>query len=355
MKNYDIALYPGDGIGREVVPEAVKSLDAASAACGFGLNYSEFDWGCDYYEKKGKVAPDDYLDTLRGFDAIYLGALGDPERLPDHVTLRPLIEIRQSFDQYACLRPAALLPGVVTPLADRQAGEIDILVLRENSEGEYLDVGGFFKRQFEDGVAVQVAMHSRKGIERVLRYGFELAGQRRKRLTMTTKSNALKYGMVFWDDVFEQVKQDYPDIRADKCHVDALAMNFVRWPDKYDVVVASNLFGDILSDLAGAISGGLGLAPSANVNPEKDFPSLFEPVHGSALDIAGKNMANPIAAIRSAAMMLDFLGEREAAILMDRAVESSLESGSAKTADLGGTATTVEVGDDVAGRLREDG
>lgn len=351
MKYYNIALYPGDGIGQEVVPEAVKSLDAVSAACGFGLNYSQFGWGCDYYEHKGKVVPDDYLDIMRKFDAIFLGALGDPARLPDHITLHPLIEIRQSFDQYACLRPANLLPGVATPLAERKAGDIDMLVLRENSEGEYLDVGGFLKRQREEGVAVQVALHSRKGVERILRYGFELALERRKRLTMTTKSNALKYGMVFWDDIFEEVKQDYADVQADKCHVDALAMNFVRRPDKYDVVVASNLFGDILSDLAGAISGGLGLAPSANVNPQKLFPSLFEPVHGSALDIAGKNMANPIGAIRSAAMMLDFLGEREAATTIDRAVESSLESGFARTADLGGSATTTDVGDDIAARI----
>ncbi len=351
MKIYKIALYPGDGIGMEVVPEAVKTLDAVSQACGFGLEYCEFDWGCGYYDREGKVVPDDYLDVLSGFDAIFLGALGDPDHLADHITLKPLIEIRQSFDQYACIRPATLMPGVATPLVGRQAKEIDMLVLRENSEGEYLDVGGFLKRQTPDGVAVQVALHSRKGIERVLRYGFKLAQQRRGRLTMTTKSNALKYGMVFWDDVLEEVKQDYPDIEADKCHVDALAMNFVRCPQQYDVVVASNLFGDILSDLAGAITGGLGLAPSANVNPEKRFPSLFEPVHGSALDIAGKNVANPIGAIRSAAMMLDFLGQRQAADMIDQAVESSLESGSAKTADLGGSATTTDVGNDIAARI----
>ncbi|MBN2291295.1 MAG: tartrate dehydrogenase [Pirellulales bacterium] len=354
MKNYNIALYPGDGIGREVVPEAIKSLDAVSDACGFKLEYTQFDWGCDYYEHKGKVVPDDYLDILSGFDAIFLGALGDPARLPDHITLRPLIEIRQSFDQYACLRPANLLPGIATPLAGRQAGDIDMLVLRENCEGEYLDVGGFFKHNREEGVAVQVALHSRKGIERILRYGFKLAEERRRHLTMTTKSNALKYGMVYWDEVFEEVRKDYPNVRADKCHVDALAMNFVRWPDKYDVVVASNLFGDILSDLAGAISGGLGLAPSASVNPQKQFPSLFEPVHGSALDIAGKNMANPIGAIRSAAMMLDFLGERTAALLIDRSVESCLKSGTARTADLGGSDTTSDMGDDIATRIRRD-
>ena len=351
MKNYCIALYPGDGIGREVIPEAVKALDVASELCGFKLKYTEFDWGCGYYDRTGKVAPDGYLDVLREFDAILLGSLGDPGRLPDHITLQPLIEIRQSFDQYACLRPALLLPGVASPLAGRDAKDIDMVIVRENSEGEYLDVGGFLRRNNRDGIAMQTALHSRKGVERVLRYGFKLALERRKQLTMTTKSNALKYGMVLWDEVFAEIQQEFPDVAADKCHVDALAMNFVRCPERYDVVVASNLFGDILSDLAGAISGGLGLAPSACVNPEKRFPSLFEPVHGSALDIAGKNLANPIGAIRSAAMMLDFLGGRRAAGMIERAVESNLENGCVRTPDLGGSSATTDVGDDIAARI----
>ena len=351
MKEYNIAIYPGDGIGREVVPEAVKALTAASEQCGFTLKYTEFDWGCEYFDRTGKVVPDAYLNVLSGFDAILLGSLGDPDHLPDHITLKPLIEIRQQFDQYACLRPAVLLPGVSSPLAAREAKDIDMVIVRENSEGEYVDVGGFFKHGGEAGIAVQTALHSRHGVERVLRYGFQLASERRKRLTMATKSNALKYGMVLWDEIFAEVQQDYANVAADKCHVDALAMNFVRCPEKYDVVVASNLFGDILSDLAGAISGGLGLVPSACVNPEKRFPSLFEPVHGSALDIAGKNLANPIGAIRSAAMMLDFLGERQAARMIDKAVESSLEDGRVRTTDLGGSAGTAEVGDDIVTRI----
>ena len=352
MEKYNIAIYPGDGIGREVIPEAVKALTAASEQCGFALKYTQFDWGCEYYDRTGMVVPDDYLDILRGFDAILLGSLGDPNRLPDHITLKPLIEIRQQFDQYACIRPAVLLPGISSPLAAREVKNIDMMIVRENSEGEYVDVGGFFKHGSNAGIAVQTALHSRHGVERVLRYGFQLASERRGRLTMATKSNALKYGMVFWDEVFAEIQQDYPNIAADKCHVDALAMNFVRCPEKYDVVVASNLFGDILSDLAGAISGGLGLAPSACVNPEKRFPSLFEPVHGSALDIAGKNLANPIGAIRSAAIMLDFLGERQAARLIDKAVESSLKDGRVRTADLGGSAGTVEMGADIVVRIR---
>ena len=355
MNSYSIALYPGDGIGPEVVREAVKILDAVRSTCGFNLQFTELDWGCAYWDRTGKVVPDDYLQVLREFDAVFLGALGDPENVPDHVTLRPLIEIRQSFDQYACLRPATLLPGVATPLAGRRAGEIDMMILRENSEGEYVNVGGFLKRDSEDGIAVQSAIHSRKGIERILRYGFKLAEERRSRLTMATKSNALGYGMVFWDDVLDMVKRDYPNVHADKCHVDALAMNFVRRPEEYDVVVASNLFGDILSDLAGAISGSLGLAPSANVNPERRFPSLFEPVHGSALDIAGTDTANPIGAIRSAAMMLDFFGEQEAAGMIENAVMNSLKTGCTRTPDLGGSDTTGAVGDDIAERIGRSG
>lgn len=351
MKSHRIALYPGDGIGVEVARETVKALEAAQSRGGFRLKITEFDWGHRHWKRTGKVVPDNYLDVLAGFDAVFLGAVGDPEHLPDHVTLRPLIEMRQTFDQYACLRPATLLPGVATPLADKRAGEIDMIILRENSEGEYVDAGGFLRHGHVEGLAVQTAIHSHKGVMRIVRYGFELARKRQKRLTMATKSNALGYGMVLWDDILNNVRNDYPDVVAEKCHVDALAMNLVRAPERYDVIVASNLFGDILSDLSGAISGGLGLAPSANINPEKKHPSLFEPVHGSAPDIAGKNIANPIAAIRSAAMMLDFLGEPDAAQALEKAVANNLADGLIRTPDIGGTATTTEVGDDVARRI----
>lgn len=345
MKKYKVALYPGDGIGVEVTDEAVKTLKAAARICGFQLEMREFDWGHRYWKRTGKVAPDDFLEQLRDFDAIYLGAIGDPDNVPDHISLKPLIDMRQGFDQYACARPAKLLPGIETPLEGRGPEDIDIVVVRENSEGEYVDAGGMFKSNHVDGSAVQVAVHTRKGIERILRYGFELARNRRNHLTMATKSNALKYSMVLWDEVFEALQSEYPDVESDKCHVDALAMNLVVKPQVYDVIVASNLFGDILSDLGGAISGSLGLAPSANINPARQYPSMFEPVHGSAPDIAGKGIANPIAAIRSAAMMLDFLGEKQAAELVDKAIIESLSSKEVRTPDIGGVATTAEVGD----------
>jgi tartrate dehydrogenase/decarboxylase/D-malate dehydrogenase len=351
MHEYKLAIYPGDGIGIDVVREGVKSLRGAELRFGLRLHMTEFDWGHRYWQRTGKAAPDDYLDTLRLFDAVYLGALGDPRHVPDHITLVPLIKIRQTFDQYVCLRPAQLLPGVSTPLANKQPGDIDILVVRENSEGEYVDAGGLFKTGQADEVSLQTAIHTRKGVERILRYSFELARRRRGHLTMATKSNAWKYGMVMWDRVLSEVSKDYPDVRSDKYHIDALSMNFVRCPEVYDVVVGSNLFGDILSDLGGAIVGSLGLAPSANINPERKFPSLFEPVHGSAPDIAGKGIANPIAAIRSAAMMLDFLGEATAAQAIEAAVASNLAEGRVRTPDLGGRNSTVEVGDDIAARI----
>jgi tartrate dehydrogenase/decarboxylase / D-malate dehydrogenase len=348
MKSFSIAMYGGDGIGVDVARETVKVLDAVQSRCGFSLEITEFDWGHRHWKNTGKVVPDDFLETLTEFDAIYLGAVGDPENLPDHITLRPLIAMRQAFEQYACVRPAVLLPAVSTVLANKAPGEIDMVILRENSEGEYANVGGSLRRDMPEGIAVQTAVHSRKGIERILRYGFELARKRRSHLTMTTKSNAMAYSMVLWDDILEEIAPDYAGVEVDKCHVDALSMNLVRCPEKYDVIVATNLFGDILSDLGGAISGGLGLAPSANINPEREYPSLFEPVHGSAPDIAGKNIANPIAAIRSAAMMLDHLGESDAAKIIDEAVIENLRTAQVRTPDLGGTATTVEVGDDVA-------
>jgi tartrate dehydrogenase/decarboxylase / D-malate dehydrogenase len=352
MNSYNIALYPGDGIGIEVVAEAVKVLTAVEARFGLRIVRTEFNWGHRYWQETGKIVPDDFLCTLQGFDAIFLGAVGDPMHLPDHITLVPLIKIRQTFDQYVCLRPAQLLPGVTTPLANKQPGDIDILVVRENSEGEYVDAGGFFKVEQDDEVSLQTAIHTRKGVERILRYSFELARKRRKHLTMANKSNAWKYGMVMWDRILSVVSPQYPDVRVDKCHIDALSMNFVRCPENYDVVVGSNLFGDILSDLGGAIAGSLGLAPSANINPERKFPSLFEPVHGSAPDIAGKGIANPVAAIRSVAMMLDFLGESDAARLIDIAVADNLAQSAIRTPDLGGHNSTTEVGDDICIRVQ---
>jgi tartrate dehydrogenase/decarboxylase/D-malate dehydrogenase len=353
MKAYDIAVYAGDGIGIEVIGESIRVLRALEAAfASFKLGFTEFDWGSRYWRKTGQVAPDNYLDILKEHDVIFFGALGDPANVPDHITLVPLIQMRQSFDQYVCLRPSTLLPGVQSPLAGYKAGEIDIMVVRENSEGEYVNMGGSFKVGTPDEIAVQTAMHTRKGVERILRYSFDLARKRRKHLTLATKSNAQKYGMVMWDRIFAEIAQEYPDIRTDKFHIDALSMNFVRWPDKYDVVVGSNLFSDILSDLGGAIVGSLGLSPSANINPERRFPSLFEPVHGSAPDIVGKGIANPIATMRSAAMMLDFLGEEGAAKALEQAIFENLSAGKVRTPDIGGSATSTQVTDDVIARIR---
>jgi tartrate dehydrogenase/decarboxylase / D-malate dehydrogenase len=352
MKEYKIAMYPGDGIGVDVTREVSRILEVLSNKFDYNLNLTEFDWGHPYWEKHGIVAPENFLDELVKHDAIFLGAVGDPENVADHISLKPLIQMRQKFDQYACVRPAKLLPGISTPLSNRTCSDIDMVIVRENSEGEYVDAGGGFSTWSKRGCAVQTAIHTREGIERILRYGFELASNRKKHLTMATKSNALKYSMVLWDEVFEIVRKDYPEIESDKCHVDALSMNFVCKPDCYDVVVASNLFGDILSDLGAAISGSLGLAPSANINPEKNFPSLFEPVHGSAPDIAGKGIANPVAAIRSAVMMLDFLGEKDSAVFLDNAINQVLADPSAPhTPDIGGNATTSEVGDAIISKI----
>ena len=353
MKTHAIAIYAGDGIGLDVTAEAVNVLHAVADVCGFGLGLTAVDWGHRHWLRHGTVVPANYLKILSDFPAIYLGAVGDPARVPDHVTLRPLIEMRQAFDQYVCLRPARLFPGVSTPLAGKGPDDIDLIVIRENSEGEYVDVGGVFKAGSSDGVALQTAIHTRKGVERILRFAFQVARQRpRRHLTLVTKSNALRHGMVFWDQVLDLVKDDYPEVTCDKCHVDAMTMALVHTPERYDVLVGSNLFGDILSDLAGAIAGSIGLAPSANLNPERRFPSLFEPVHGSAPDIAGKGIANPIAAIRSAALLLDFLGERDACDLIDRAVVANLAAGQLRTPDIGGRNTTSQVGADIVQRLR---
>jgi tartrate dehydrogenase/decarboxylase / D-malate dehydrogenase len=351
MKSFKIAVYPGDGIGPEVIAEAERVLQAvASLDGGFRLELTTFPWGFDYWQQTGSVVPDDFLELLRPFDAILLGAVGWPQRLPDHVTLAPLVRIRQTFDQYACVRPARLLPGVRGPLAGKGPQDVDFVVIRENSEGEYVDSGSRFHVGQPDEFALQTAIHTRRGVERILRFGFEMALTRRRNLTMVTKSNAQRYAYVLWDELLEEVRKDYPSVAADKQHCDAVAMNFVRCPERFDVVVASNLFGDLLTDLGGIIAGGLGLAPSTNTNPERRFPSMFEPVHGSAPDIAGRGIANPIGQIWSGALMLDFLGHRDAHDAVLAAIETVLDPGSGgpKTPDLGGRATTSDLGRAVA-------
>ena len=351
MKSYQIALYPGDGIGPEVTEQAVRVLQAVASNHGdFEFQMTEFPWGVAYYEKTGRVMPEDFLEILKPFDAIFLGAVGWPEKLPDHVTLEPLVRIRQTFDQYACMRPAKLYPGVRGPLAGKTPADIDMMVIRENSEGEYVNSGSRFKIGRPDEFALQTAIHTRRGIQRILRFGFEMARKRDNRLTMITKSNALQYGYVLWDEILEEIRGEYPDVETDKQHCDAAAMNFVRFPERFDVVVASNLFGDLLTDLGGVIGGGLGLAPSTNTNPEREFPSMFEPVHGSAPDIAGQGIANPVAAILSAAMMLDWLGQRTAGDAVRSAVAAVLSSGAA-TADLGGALTTIQMADAILTQL----
>jgi tartrate dehydrogenase/decarboxylase/D-malate dehydrogenase len=350
MKQYKIATFPGDGIGPEVVDQALRVLKAVQAQLGsFSLQTTHLPWGADYWLKTGNLVPPDFLDILSGYDAILFGAIGDPARVPDHITLEPLIKIRQGFDQYACVRPAQLFPGVPGYL-NKTPADIDLIVLRENSEGEYVNTGGRFKVGSPDEFALQTAIHTRRGIERILRFGFKLALERRQQLTMITKSNAQKYGFVLWDEVLQDTSQDYPSVTVDKQHVDAAAMNLVRHPEWFDVVVASNLFGDILSEIGGIISGGLGLAPSANINPERIYPSMFEPTHGSAPDIVGQGIANPVGAILSAAMMLEWLGLQEAANCVRQAVKATLSQG-VGTPDLGGQLSTDQMADRIIQHL----
>jgi tartrate dehydrogenase/decarboxylase/D-malate dehydrogenase len=344
-----IALIPGDGIGREVIPEARRVLESLHLP----LEFTEFPWGSEFYLQTGRMWPEAGLDQLRGFDAILLGAVGDP-RVPDHVTLHGLLlPIRRGFDQYACVRPAYYFPGTRSPLARPRPGDIDFVVVRENTEGEYAPIGGHVYQGMANEVAVQTAVFTRQGTERVIRYAFELArGRQRRRLTSVTKSNAQGFGMVLWDRVFREVSGEYPEVETESLLVDAACMDLVRRPEHFSVIVASNLFGDILTDLAAIITGSLGLAPSANLNPERKFPSMFEPVHGSAPDIAGKGWANPLAAILSAAMMLDFLGQQGPAAEMQAAVRSVLAEGRALPRDLGGQALTREVSDAVMASLK---
>ena len=341
MRTHRIAVYPGDGIGPEVTDAAVAVLSAArTKSRAFELTCERFDWGMPHFDRHGRVAPDDFLATLGGFDALFLGAVGWPARLPDHITLAPLIRLRQAFDLYACVRPARTFSGVRGPLRSEHA--IDVVVVRENSEGEYVDNGGALAVNTANEVALQTAVHTRRGVERILRFSFELARTRRRKLAMITKSNAQRYAYVLWDRLLVEIAPEFGDVAVEKLHIDAATLELVRRPHTFDVIVGSNLFGDILSDLTGGITGSLGLNPSANLNPERRFPSLFEPVHGSAPDIAGKGIANPTAAVLSGAMMLDWLGETDTALMIRTAVDRALASGNL-TPDVGGTLTTAEM------------
>ena len=353
MSKFSIAVIPGDGVGLEVMPEARKVLDLVAARYDVEFDYTELDWGTDYYFKHGRMMPEGGVEELRPFDAILLGAVGHPD-VPDHVTLNGLLlPIRRTFDQYVCERPAKLYPGVSSPLAD--PGEIDMVVVRENTEGEYSQAGGFVYKELPNEVAVQTSIFTRHGVERIIRHAFELARKRkgRRRVTSITKSNAQGYSMVLWDRVFADVAEDYDDIEIESLLVDAAAMNFIRRPQTFDVVVASNLFGDILSDISAMITGSMGLAPSSNVNPSRDVPSMFEPVHGSAPDIAGQGIVNPIAMILSARMMLDFLNLSDAARIVENAVAAVLAEGKALPRDLGGSAATTQVTSAILDKLRQ--
>lgn len=349
MKKHKIAVIAGDGIGKEVMPEGQRVLDAVALRYGFALEYDELPWSCDYYVKHGSMMPEDGLQKIRHHDAIYLGAVGLPSLLPDHISLWGLlIKIRREFDQYANIRPVRLMPGVTSPLANRKVGDIDFIIVRENSEGEYSSAGGRMYEGTEREIAVQESIFSRHGTDRIMRYAFDLARRRaRKHLTSATKSNGISITMPFWDERFRAVAADYPDVKTDQYHIDILTANFVRFPDRFDVVVGSNLFGDILSDLGPACTGTIAIAPSANLNPERIYPSMFEPVHGSAPDIYGQNIANPIGMIWSGAMMLEHLGQTAAAESVVRAIETVLQEGP-KTPDLGGKASTQDVGRAIA-------
>ncbi|MGE0005417.1 MAG: tartrate dehydrogenase [Parvibaculaceae bacterium] len=353
-RNYRIAVIAGDGIGKEVVPEGLRVLEAAASRHSFTLRLEEMEFAsCDYYLRHGTMMPEDWRERIGSHDAIFFGAVGWPEKVPDHVSLwGSLIQFRREFDQYVNLRPVRLMPGVPSPLASRRPGDIDFYVVRENTEGEYSSIGGRIFAGTEREVVVQETVMTRIGIDRILRFAFELAQKREKRhLTSATKSNGISITMPYWDERVEAMARRYPDVRWDKYHIDILTAHFVRNPDWFDVVVASNLFGDILSDLGPACTGTIGIAPSGNINPERTAPSLFEPVHGSAPDIAGKGVANPIGQIWSAAMMLDHLGEAEAARSVVASIETVLAEPLLRTGDLGGKAGTVECGKAVAEAL----
>jgi len=348
----NIALIPGDGIGREVVPEGVRVLEALAARYGFEVKFESFPYGCQYYLKHGVMMPADGLERLSGFDAILLGAVGDPQ-VPDHVSLWGLlIPIRRHFQQYVNLRPVRLLPGIRSPLAGRKAEDIDFYIVRENNEGEYSQIGGRLYQGTDQETVIQESVFTRRGVDRILRFAFKLAQTREtKHLTSATKSNGIIHTMPFWDERFKAVAEDFPDVTIDQYHIDILSAHFVQHPDWFDVIVASNLFGDILSDLGPALAGGIGIAPSANLNPEKTYPSMFEPVHGSAPDIAGKGIANPIATLWSVVMMLEFFNQNDASEALMGAIEAVTAQGRALTPDLGGKAGTKEFTDAVLEKI----
>jgi tartrate dehydrogenase/decarboxylase / D-malate dehydrogenase len=353
LKTFQIAVIAGDGIGKEVVPEGIRALNAAAQRYGFNLEWHPFDWSCETYLKTGAMMPADGLDQVRRYDAIFLGAVGRPD-VPDHVSLWGLlIPIRRSFQQYVNLRPVKLLEGIESPLKNWKRGDIDFTIVRENNEGEYSNIGGRIYEGTDDETAVQQAVFTRRGVDRILRYAFELARKRRKHLTSATKSNGIIHTMPFWDERFRAMSSEYADVRTDQYHIDILTAHFVRHPDWFDVVVGSNLFGDILSDLGPAVVGSIGIAASANLNPEKNFPSMFEPVHGSAPDIYGKGIANPIGQIWSGAMMLRHFGVEEAANAVEAAIASTLARGKVRTPDIGGQSSTEELGAAIAEAVSE--
>jgi tartrate dehydrogenase/decarboxylase / D-malate dehydrogenase len=346
-KKHRIAVIPGDGIGHEVVPEGVGVLERVGRLYGLDFVWDEFDWSCELFAKTGRMMPEDGLDRIRNHDAIFLGAVGYPN-VPDHVSLWGLlIPIRRAFEQYANVRPVRLMPGVRSPLAGRGPGDIDFLIVRENTEGEYSSIGGRLNEGGPDEYAYQESRFTRKGVDRILRYAFEAAAKRRKHLTSATKSNGIAVTMPYWDERFAAMSRNYPDVATAQYHIDILTAHFVRNPQFFDVVVGSNLFGDILSDLGPACAGTIAIAPSANINPERRYPSMFEPVHGSAPDIYGLNIANPVGQIWSAALMLEHLGYPEASHAVVGAIERVLSEGP-RTADLGGSASTSEVGRAIA-------
>src|SRR5215467_532977 len=345
MKTLNIAVIPGDGIGKEVVPEGIRVLDAVGRRFGFQFRWHQFDWSCETYIRSGHMMPADGLQQLQPFDSVFLGAVGHPS-VADHISLWGLlIPIRRGFRQYVNLRPVRLFQGIESPLKNWQPGQIDFSVVRENNEGEYSNIGGRLYEGTPDEMAVQQTIFTRRGVERILRYAFELARHSKKHLTSATKSNGIIFTMPFWDECFRELARDYADVRTDQYHIDILTAHFVRHPDWFDVVVGSNLFGDILSDLGPAVVGSIGIAPSANLNPERQFPSMFEPVHGSAPDIAGKGIANPIGQIWSGAMMLRHLRQSESADAVETAIAAVLAQGNVRTPDIGGSASTNELGE----------
>jgi len=353
MKTFTIAVIAGDGVGTEVIPEAKRVLEAAAKKHGVALVFEDFDWGSEHYFRWGKMMPAGAIDLLQPCDAILLGAVGHPD-VPDHTTLNGLLlPIRRAFDQYANVRPAYLYPGVQSPIAKAKGGEIDFVVIRENTEGEYAQVGGFVYHLQPEEVAIQTSVFTRRGVERIVRFAFELAVKRnkKKRVTSITKSNAQGYSMVLWDRVFKEVASKFPDVETESLLVDAAAMNFIRRPESFDVVVGSNLFCDILSDISAAIIGSMGLAASANLDPLRRYPSMFEPVHGSAPDIAGRGIVNPLATILSGAMMLEHLQVPAAAREIETAIAAVLAEGKVRTPDIGGHSRTAEVTDAVLEKL----